>query len=107
MAEILTADQIDRFVVLYEDQRPRTHWDGCAESHAGCAIVALRDSHELLRDRLATAERERDDAEDALRSLASYLSVGGYNAPTVDASVFESKIREGIGALGVKLEEGT
>ena len=35
-------------------------------------------------------------AEDALRSLACWLGVGGYNAPTVDAKVFEAKIREGV-----------
>ncbi len=34
--------------------------------------------------------------EDALRSLASWLGVGGYNAPTVDAKEFEAKIREGV-----------
>lgn len=35
-------------------------------------------------------------AEDALRSLACWLGVGGYNAPTVDAKVFEEKIRDGV-----------
>lgn len=37
--------------------------------------------------------------ESALRSLASYVGVGGYNAPTVDPDVFEEKIRWGIGQL--------
>jgi len=36
------------------------------------------------------------DCENALRSLASWLGVGGYNAPTVDAKVFEEKIRSGV-----------
>jgi FtsZ-binding cell division protein ZapB len=35
-------------------------------------------------------------AEDALRSLASYVSAGGHNADAVDAAAFEKKIREGI-----------
>jgi len=35
-------------------------------------------------------------AELALRSLASWLGVGGYNAIWVDAEVFESRIREAI-----------
>jgi hypothetical protein len=35
-------------------------------------------------------------AEEALRSLACSLGVGGYNAPTVDAKVFEEKIRDGM-----------
>jgi hypothetical protein len=34
--------------------------------------------------------------ENVLRSLASYLGCGGYNAPEVDAAVFEGKIRYGI-----------
>jgi hypothetical protein len=34
--------------------------------------------------------------ENVLRSLASYLGCGGYNAPEVDAAVFEEKIRYGI-----------
>lgn len=34
--------------------------------------------------------------EDALRSLASWLSAGGYNAPTVNAKEFEAKIRWGV-----------
>lgn len=36
------------------------------------------------------------DCENALRSLACWLGVGGYNAPTVDAKVFEEKIRNGV-----------
>lgn len=39
---------------------------------------------------------EETPAEEALRSLACWLGVGGYNAPAVDAKEFEAKIREGI-----------
>ncbi|MEJ8837625.1 hypothetical protein [Ramlibacter sp. AN1133] len=39
---------------------------------------------------------EESPAEAALRSLACWLGVGGYNAPTVDAALFEEKIREGV-----------
>lgn len=35
-------------------------------------------------------------SDDALRSLASYLGVGGLNADQVDPRVFEEKIRWGI-----------
>lgn len=38
-------------------------------------------------------------AEDALRSLASYVGAGGYNALSVDPALFESKIRWGIDYL--------
>lgn len=41
----------------------------------------------------------REPYEDALRSLASYVGAGGYNAPTVDPAVFEQKIRWGIDQL--------
>jgi hypothetical protein len=34
--------------------------------------------------------------ENALRSLASWAGNGGYNAPEVDAAVFEAKIRDGV-----------
>ena len=37
--------------------------------------------------------------EDALRSLAAYVSAGGYNAATVDPDIFEDKIRWGIDYL--------
>lgn len=37
--------------------------------------------------------------EEVLRSLASYVGAGGYNAPTVDPDVFEDKIRWGIDHL--------
>lgn len=50
--------------------------------------------------RLATAleseQSELDAAHDVLRSLASFVGNGGYNAPTVDAAIFEAKIRDGI-----------
>jgi hypothetical protein len=36
------------------------------------------------------------ECENALRSLASWLGVGGYNAPVVDAKLFEQKIRFGV-----------
>jgi hypothetical protein len=38
-----------------------------------------------------------------LRSIASSLGVGGYNAPAVDAKVFEDKIRSGIDLLTTPL----
>lgn len=41
-------------------------------------------------------DQDESPAEMALRSLAAWLGVGGYNAPTVDAKVFEAKIRDGV-----------
>jgi hypothetical protein len=43
-------------------------------------------------------ERAESYAE-TLRSIASYVGAGGYNADTVDAGVFEDKIRWGIRAI--------
>lgn len=43
--------------------------------------------------------------EDALRSLASYVGNGGYNALTVNAAEFEAKIREGIDRLNAAAQE--
>jgi hypothetical protein len=46
-----------------------------------------------------TEVREESPAEEALRALACWLGVGGYNAPTVDAEVFKRKIMEGVNML--------
>lgn len=59
----------------------------------------------LLR-RCHAAEAERDQlreraerAEDVLRSLASWLSAGGYQSTNVDAAEYEAKIRWGVDQL--------
>lgn len=69
---------------------------------------------QYLRDRYAAAgaspqpsqarelSEAETDAELALRSLASWLGVGGYNALKVDAKVFEQKIRDGVNMLHEK-----
>lgn len=46
-----------------------------------------------------TESKRLINCENALRSLASWLSAGGYNAPQVDAKVFEEKIRWGVDHL--------
>ena len=65
----------------------------------------------ILRRNIADAKKEmQHQAEraesyaDALRSLASYVGAGGYNADTVDAGVFEDKIRWGIGEIMARME---
>ena len=54
-----------------------------------------------LSELLARAEK----AEEALRSLASFVGAGGYNADKVDAGVFEQKIHWGIGQIMERLEK--
>jgi len=49
-------------------------------------------------------ERAESYAE-TLRSIASYVGAGGYNADTVDADVFEGKIRWGIGEIMKRMEK--
>ena len=49
-------------------------------------------------------ERAESYAE-TLRSIASYVGAGGYNADTVDADVFEEKIRWGIGEIMKRMEK--
>jgi len=49
-------------------------------------------------------ERAESYAE-TLRSIASYVGAGGYNADTVDAGVFEGKIRWGIGEIMKRMEK--
>lgn len=50
-------------------------------------------------------QERAEKAEDALRSLASFVGAGGYNADKVDADVFEQKIRWGIGQIMERLEK--
>lgn len=56
--------------------------------HAYAALQKVADK--------AQQTTEETDAEMALRSIASWLGVGGFNAPTVDAKAFERKIYEGV-----------
>jgi len=44
-------------------------------------------------------QERAEKAEESLRSLASFVGAGGYNADKVDADVFEEKIRWGIGEI--------
>ena len=50
-------------------------------------------------------QERAEKAEESLRSLASYVGAGGYNADTVDAEVFEQKIRWGIGEIMSRMEK--
>jgi len=69
--------------------RKHALWHECSSIEE--AIIAP------IRNRLEVSVRHRlSSCEDALRTLAIYLGVGGYNAPTVDGQVFAEKIRWGI-----------
>lgn len=58
-----------------------------------------------LENRVASLTAENEAAHDALRSLASFVGAGGYNAPKVDAKLFEEKIRWGLDHI-IKVERG-
>lgn len=70
------------------------------------------DTASILRRNVADAEKEMqrqaeraESYAEAMRSLASYVGAGGYNADTVDAGVFEDKIRWGIGEIIARMEK--
>lgn len=50
-------------------------------------------------------QERAEKAEEVLRSLASFVGAGGYNADKVDADMFEQKIRWGIGQIMERLEK--
>ena len=78
------------------------HLMNCSHSEDGWCLACVKELNDEAEDYANRAHA----AEDALRSIACFLSVGGYNAPTVDAALFEKKIREGIDAiLRVELAE--
>ena len=65
----------------------------------------------ILRRNIADAEKEMqrqaeraESYAEAMRSLASYVGAGGYNADAVDAGVFEDKIRWGIGEIIARMK---
>ena len=69
--------------------RKHALWHECASVEEAVAAP--------VRNPLEVSVRHRmDSCEDALRTLAIYLGIGGYNAPTVDGVVFAEKIRWGI-----------
>lgn len=70
------------------------------------------DTASILRRNVANAEKEMqrqaeraESYAETLRSIASYVGAGGYNADTVDAGVFEEKIRWGIGEIMKRMEK--
>lgn len=69
--------------------RKHALWHECASVEEAVASPVGYPLELAVRHRLACCE-------DALRTLAIYLGVGGYNAPTVDGLVFAEKIRWGI-----------
>jgi len=54
---------------------------------------------------LRTQTERAESYAETLRSLASYVGAGGYNSDTVDAGVFEEKIRWGIGEIMKRMEK--
>jgi len=59
--------------------------------------------HLTAQDVARIAAKASEPYTSALRSLASYVGAGGYNADAVDAGVFEDKIRWGIGEIQDRL----
>lgn len=85
----------------------------CDDQFAPEPVAPVRERYDtaaILRRNIADAEKEMqrqaeraESYAEAMRSLASYVGAGGYNADTVDAGVFEEKIRWGIGVIQDRL----
>lgn len=86
------ASQATEFLADYPEEGEWFCGSECKEQHdeLGCP----HETHEGHRHPVEA--RRLIDCEGALRSLASWLGCGGFNAPTVDAKVFEAKIRHGV-----------
>ena len=67
-------------------------------------VAILRRNVADLELALRTQTERAESYAETLRSLASYVGAGGYNADTVDAGVFEEKIRWGIGEIMTRAE---
>jgi hypothetical protein len=65
--------------------------------------AALRAEIERLKaialDGKLCISQQHEALETVLRSLASYVGNGGFNAESVDPAIFEEKIRDGIDRL--------
>lgn len=85
----------------------RSHDDRLQRETSLCQrrLDRTQKSYAGVRSLLTDVGTRLASAESVMRSLASYLGVGGYNAPAVFADVFERKIRDGIDAL-VRVEVG-
>ena len=67
-------------------------------AHALSGVFSAIDGVTVRADKAeAELAQKLEKAEGVLRSLASFVGAGGYNADKVDADVFEQKIRWGIG----------
>ena len=84
---------------------------GCTPDSSGALAPLTRAALDSFVDMdLISNPDAEDDAfgfletpsEMALRAIASYLGVGGYNAPIADAEAFQTKIIEEIGALSAR-----
>jgi hypothetical protein len=69
----------------------------CTAPSAGPSIDPMQDP--LRPSLLRLGSPDEHPAEGVLRALASWLGVGGFNAPTVDANLFHHKIVSGIESL--------
>lgn len=72
-------------------EKDRDHW----RLRHTAAADELADARAINEQMLAKV----DDAHEALRSLASRVGNGGYNAPEVDPVAFEAKVSDGIDSL--------
>lgn len=78
---------------------PAEHARLLAEQVLSIDMVTERGLKAKELARAVLGEAQESPAELALRSLASWLGVGGYNASAIDAKTMERRIRDGVAQL--------
>ncbi|WP_193147637.1 hypothetical protein [Serratia marcescens] len=87
--------ELSKPVQIFKHPSGRNFWSVSADSNAGQQDVEAFYSQEYVSALLA----ELDAKDDALRAIAFHVSVGGYNADSVEAEVFKQKIIDGINII--------
>jgi hypothetical protein len=96
----LTDEQIDAAAEQWAASITGAHFgDGRPVTWVKFDQVRLRLFARTVAALPAASLGEEHPAEEALRALACWLGVGGYNAPSVDAEAFKRKIMEAVNML--------
>lgn len=111
---VVTPKTVSPFTKLHASESEiadfTSHYEGrgCSvQTHPLIRASMARQALQAVCDDVLDAERsvrhklseDLQKCEDVLRSLASWLGAGGYNADRVDPAVFEQKIRDGVDML--------
>jgi hypothetical protein len=88
---------MDGAIAFHLIERHADNWSDAGKMMHEWARANSSPAVAVHRESASSSESRRlVECEDVLRSLASWLGVGGFNAPTVDPQEFEKKIRWGV-----------